>query len=240
MPKYKYTFFGKVLPERACVEFQTDNSSPISIETPNYSVQISIAFSQVSAVVNSESEIQDTATLKNKVEQHVRFLVDLIGFTKAYGYDVEITSMVNPSGKLQVFAVGFGSLTEAVGERPLRLKELINVANKSPEFKTAIADLREAIRMPRDTGFFAYRAIETIRQEFYNPEDKEDERDKKSWGRLRESLKIERGDIDYIKKYSDPQRHGEATGMSWKERLEVMKRAWKIVDEFTLYIRQRA
>ena len=233
----KYTFFGKVLPERACVGFQTDNSSPIPITTTttNYSVQISIALSQVSAVVNSENEIQDTATLKNEVEQNVRFLADLIGFTKAYGYDAEITSMVNPSGKLQVFAVGFGSLTEAVGERPLRLEELINVANKSPKFKIAIADLREAIRMPRDTGFFAYRAIETIRQEFYNPEDKEDERDKKSWERLRESLKIERRDIDYIKKYSDPQRHGAAKGMSWEERLDVMKRAWKIVDEFTVY-----
>jgi len=154
----KYTFFGKVLPERACVGLQADNSDPIPIPmtTPNYSVQISIALSQVSAVVDSENEIRDTATLKNDVEYHVRFLVDLIRFTKAYGYDVEITSMINPNGKLRIFGVGFDPLTKADGERPLQLQELINVANKSPGFRTAIADLREAIRMPWDTGFFAY------------------------------------------------------------------------------------
>ena len=233
----QYTFFGKVLPERACVGLQTDNSGPIPFTVhssqANYSVQISIALSQVSAVVNSENEIQDTATLKNEVEYHVRFLVDLIGFTQAYGYDVEITSMVNPSGKLRIFGVGFDPLTEAVGERPLQLGELLNVANKSPEFRTAIADLREAIRMPWDTGFFAYRAIEKIRQAFHEPEDKNA---KKSWERLRESLDIEQSWIEDIKKFSDLQRHGAAKGMSWEERLDVMKRAWKIVDKFTVYI----
>ena len=236
----KYTFFGKVFPERACVGIQTEKSHPIliPIRTPQYSIQISISLSQVSVVVNSENEIQDIASLKNEVEHHVRFLVDLLGFTKAYGYDVEITSMVNPNGELQIFGVGFDSLTKTVGERPLKIEDLMNVANKCPEFGRAIADLREAIRTPWDTGFFAYRAIEQIRQAFHEPKDGNDK--KKSWERLRESLGIERDLIEDIKKFSDPQRHGEATGMSWEERLEVMKRAWKIVDKFTLYIVQRA
>ena len=83
----KYTFFGKVFPERACVGIQTEKSHPIliPIRTPQYSIQISISLSQVSVVVNSENEIQDIASLKNEVEHHVRFLVDLLGFTKAYG-----------------------------------------------------------------------------------------------------------------------------------------------------------
>ncbi len=232
MPKYKYTFFGKVLPERARVGIQTDNSDPILINAYNYSIQISMAFSQVSAVVNSENEVQDTATLKNEVESHVRFLADLRGFTKAYGYDVEITSMVNPSGKFEVFGVGWASLTEAVGERPLQFGELISVANKSPDFRRAIADLREAIRMPWDTDFFAYRAIEKIRQAFHEPGDT----NAKAWKRLRKSLDIERDLIEDIKNFSDPQRHGEAMGMSWEERLDVMTKAWKIVDKFTVYI----
>ena len=232
MPKYKYTFFGKVLPERTCVGIKVGTKEPIDIETPNYLIKISITLSQVTAVVNTESEVQDTATLKNEVEYNVRFLVDLIGFINACGYDVEITSMVNPSGELEVFGVGWDSLTKAVSERPLQLGELINVANKSPEFRTAIADLREAIRTPWDTGFFAYRAIEKIRQAFHEPGDTNAE----AWERLRKSLDIERDLIEDIKKFSDPQRHGEAMGMSWEERLGVMTKAWKIVDKFTVYI----
>ena len=230
----KYTFFGKVFPERACVGY----GAPIPAKNSNYSLQTSIILSQVSVVVDSENEIQDTASLKNEVERHVRFLVDLIGFTKARGYDVDITSMVNPSGKLQIFGVGFDSLTERVGERPLQLGDLIDVANKCPEFGRAIADLREAIRMPWDTGFFAYRAIEQIRQMFHKPEDGKN--DRKSWERLRKSLGIERDLIEDIKKFSDPQRHGAAKGMSWEERLSVIGSAWKIVDKFTVYIAQKA
>ena len=230
MAQYQYTFFGKVFPERARVEIGS-----VDCKISDYLVKISIFVSQVSAVVHTEREVSDVATLKNEVESYVRLLVDLYGFIKVCGYDVEITSVVYPNGALQVFGVGgWDSLTKAVGKRPLPLGELIKVANKDQAFKEVIADLREAIRMPKDTGFFTYRAIEKIRQAFRKPGDGEDKR--KSWERLRKSLNIEQSFIDEIKEVSEAQRHGEAVGMSWEERLDAMRRAWKVVDKYTEHI----
>ena len=145
--------------------------------------------------------------------------------------------MVDSNGELRVFGVGFSSLTDAVGERPLELEKLSKVTEKSPEFRAAIADLREAIRMPDDTAFFCYRAIERIRLAFATPGDGNDKN--QSWERLHGALGTEPGQVDDLKEFSKefatPQRHGEITPMSWDDRLDAMKKAWKIIDQFTVY-----
>ena len=61
-----YTFFGKVFPERAHMGFRMkpilfgNSLANYSGELPKYSGRLSIALSQISAVVTSENEIQDT------------------------------------------------------------------------------------------------------------------------------------------------------------------------------------
>ncbi|MBD1881456.1 hypothetical protein NC997_14080 [Trichocoleus sp. DQ-A2] len=110
------------------------------------------------------------------------------------------------------------------------------LARDSQPLRRALANLREAIREPNDTGFFCFRAIESIRQHFYEPQDRDT--DKPSWERLRNSLRIDRSWIDALTKSYEAgnQRHGKSPYMSGENRVSAMLHTWKVVDRFCLYL----
>jgi len=232
-----YIFTGKVMPERANVNI---SAPPFHVEAKDAGISfdaiVSIGASQVSVVLNTETVNADLSTLKNYVEDTVKILVDAYGYLSGRGYDIEITSVVEPKGKQIVFGVGIYQLEQAQSERPLAFHELIEVMNKSPHLRRALGDLREAIRSSLDTGFFCYRAIESIRQSFKKAED--GDKDGPSWERLRNALRIDRSWMDYLVKFATPQRHGEMPYMSGEDRLKAMQHAWKVVDRFCVYVRR--
>lgn len=232
-----YIFTGRVMPERANVNV---SAVPIQFQATDAGVSgngvISVVVSQVSVTLNTETVNVDLGTLKNYVEYIVRTLVDAFGYFSGRGYDVEITSVIEPNGKQTVFGVGIHELEEAQRERPLGFHEIIEVMNKSVHLSRALGDLRESIRTPWDTGFFCYRAIECIRQSFKREEDGKD--DSPSWERLRDALCIDRSWINYLIKFAKPQRHGETPYMSGKDRDSAMQHAWKVVDRFCVYVQR--
>jgi len=229
-----YIFSGKVLPERANV-----NVTPLEVKMDAIDAGISgtaivsIVASQVSVVFNTNSD-SDLLTLKNYVEYLVRNLVDAFGYLSGRGYDIEITSAINHEGKYTVFGVGISELENSQNERPLSFQQLLIAMAKSQHLHRALGDLREAIRSPIDTGFFCYRAVESIRQNFKKEEDGDDII--LSWERLRKSLLIDRSWIDKIKKFADPARHGDITYISGKDRILIMQHTWKLIDRFCLYV----
>lgn len=228
-----FIFSGKVLPERANV-----NITPLEIKMEaigsgiSGTAIISIAVSQVSVVFNTNSD-SDLMTLKNTVESLVRNLVDAYGYLSGRGYDIEITSVVDPEGRHTVFGVGISELEKSQKERPLSFQQLLTAMEKSQHLHHALGDLREAIKSPSDTGFFCYRAIESIRQHF---KIKENTNDKLSWEFLKKSLLIDRSWMDVVKKFGDSARHGEISNISGKNRILVMQHTWKIFDRFCVYV----
>ncbi len=142
-----YIFSGKVEPERASVSI-----SPLSIRIEAIDAGfsggaiVSINSSQVSIKLDTTSEGVSLATMKNYVEQFVRATVDSYGYLSGRGYDVEITSAIQPDGTQTVFGVGIPELEESRHERPLSFQELLEAVGKSPYLHQALADLREAIR----------------------------------------------------------------------------------------------
>ena len=227
-----YTFNGKILPERANVSISPLNINMEAIDTDiSGTATIYIFVSQVSIILNTNSD-SDLPTLKNYMEYLVRTYIDAYGYLSGRGYDVEITSVVNPEGNYTVFGVGIPELEESQNDRPLSFQQLVTAMSKSYHLHRALGDLREAIRSPLDTGFFCYRAIESIRQNF----KKEDNDDAKSWENLRKSLLIDRNWIDQVKKFADPVRHGDTTYISGEDRILVMQHAWKVIDRFCLYV----
>ena len=228
-----YIFSGKVLPERANVSI-----TPLEIKTGvidsgiSDTAIISIAVSQVSVIFNTNSD-SDLMTLKNTVESLVRNLVDVYGYLSGRGYDIEITSVVDPEGKHTVFGVGILELEKSQRDRPLSFQQLVTVMGKSYHLHLALGDLREAIRSPLDTGFFCFRAIESIRQHF---KIKEKTTDKLSWKILNKSLVIDRSWTDQVKKFADPVRHGDAINISGEDRILIMQHTWKVIDRFCLYV----
>jgi len=230
----KYIFSGRVLPERANVTVD-----PLQIKSNHgeagleLDIKLSIGASQISAeaVINKGST--DIFTFKNIVEASVSAIVDAYGYISGRGYDIEIASVVDENANQTVFGVGVPALEANKKERPLDFAGILRNFANSRFLVPALADLREAIRSPH-SGLFCFRAIECVRQHFYEKADgKETD---KSWQRLRESLRI---DIDYIKdvgKYALPQRHSEGKFISDSERARILQNTWRIVDRFCIYL----
>ncbi|MCL5037226.1 MAG: hypothetical protein M1269_08945 [Chloroflexi bacterium] len=234
-----YIFSGKIFPERANVNipasksygrFQTSNA------VYDFEASLSIQVSQVSVIVNLSDDTIDLETLKNIIENLVRGEVDIYGYLSGLGYDVEITAVVEPNGNHRVFGVGIQSLHEAKDERPFSYKETWEIVGKSPFLQHALANLRESIKVPHDTGFFCYRAVESIRQNFRKNTNGNDK--KSSWERMRNALRIDKSWIDKLKVYGDPQRHGELKPISGEDRILLMEHAWKVVDRFLIYLKR--
>lgn len=235
-----YFFSGRVIPERAAVTVSPSKfRASVREAALDFEAEISIGVSQVSVVVQTAKEVKDLPTLRNYVEQLVRTEVDAFGYLEGRGYDVEITSVTSADGQpLVVFGVEIRELQESKSERPVSFEELWKLLwdAKAAPLRRALGDLREAIRAPLDTGFFCYRAVESLRQGFVEPEDGDSKG--ASWERLRNALCIDRSWIDELQKFGNPQRHGATPYMSGEERLLAMRLAWKVVDRLVEYVKR--
>lgn len=257
---FTYIFTGTVLPERANVHILIPRDRPLSCiidlpggEVMQFDASITIGASQVSVVIKSELEIADLATLKNHVESFVGSVVDAFGYLEGRGYDVEIKSLVGqqdgePWASMPiwtVFGVEIAGLQEAKSERPLTFDEIMPLMFNTPvqggsnsnvpvQLRRALADLREAILSPHDTGLYCFRAMESIRQCFVLAEDSDDDH-KISWIRMGDALRIDESWSRDLARVSTQQRHGIGEFMSGAERLAAMQRAWKVIDRFLVY-----
>lgn len=228
-----YTFTGKILPERAAVTI----AAPISVKAEareagmHFEAIIVISVSQILITVKTAEADVDMETLKNYIDTTVRAVIDTLCYLWGRGYDVEITSAIGADDKNYVFGVGIPILEKTKNDRPLTLDQLWPLAYQNEHLRHALADLREAIRSPADTGFFCYRAIESVRQHFVSDDDKA-----KSWELLHSALCSERSWTDPVKKYADQPRHGKPIYVSDSARADLFQRTWKIIDRFCIYL----
>jgi len=233
----QYTFFGKVFPERANVKIQTMELSLVSAEAGiSGKLRISIQVSQIIAIFTTSSKVENIYTLKNIIEDGIRLEVDVLGYIFGCGYDIEVTTMVDSEGNEPIiFGVGIWELEQQKDKRLENINKIFSLFgdHKGDYLRRCLGDIREAIRLPKDTGFFCYRAIETIRQFFVH--EKGFTSDKESWEQLRELLKIERTFIEYIKQFADSIRHGDVKYISAEQRSKVLTDTWDIVDRFIAY-----
>jgi hypothetical protein len=188
------------------------------------------------ACLETEDEKADLNTLKNTAESIVRAEVDALGYLLGRGYDVEITSTQDEHGHQVVFGVGVAELELSRDRRPVGPEGLLPLVFSSRfqlPLRLALGDLREAVRSPLDSGFFAYRAAESIMQAFRTNDDGEDRGP--GWERMRAALKIDRADLDALRKFRDPRSHGEAIQLTSVEGASILRRAWAVVDAFVSY-----
>jgi hypothetical protein len=91
------------------------------------------------------------------------------------------------------------------------------------------------MRVPTDTGFFCYRAVEAMMQSM---KANEDESDKTAWPKLREALRIDRSVIDFIKGHADCPRHGRPYDLTDAERGTILKVADDIIRRYLEYLKR--
>ena len=166
----------------------------------------------------------DVYSIRIAAVECIRMITDLIGYQHGCYFDVEILSAVSQeTSDWQVFAneipvLASRRMRQTAGVIDGRLVQAIG-ANVSA--KIALADFREAMRVPVGTGFFCYRAIESMMQSM-KVQANEDE-NSVSWPRIREMLSIDRPVIDEIKQHADLPRHGKPSAISDTERAKVFE-----------------
>jgi hypothetical protein len=232
-----YTFFGKVHPERCNVSIPElraivgELGAEISGELRYW-----ISLSQVTATFVCANQGPNVYTLKNYVEDVIRVALDALGYTLGCGYDLEVTQMIDSMGNPPVvFGVGVPIIERAAGEEAVTFDLIVRLFNdtRGGYLQHCLADLREAIRVPKDTGFFCYRAIESLKQFFLIEGRAKDE--KEAWEMLRSELEVERSALDTIKVLADPARHGNSQSVSDAQRAAAFTTTWDVVNKFLKY-----
>lgn len=237
MSTVQYTFFGEVHPERCNVSIMELSAQVKSLDGDvDGVVRYSIALSQVTATFAVGRPVQNSYTLKNIIEDVIRVALDALGFILACGYDLEIIQMIDSIGNPPVvFGVGIPAIENSAASAGVKFENIVSsfVDRKGQYLQRCLADLREAIRAPKDTGFFCYRGIESLRQFFLHEMKAGD--DKLAWELLRSELDVGRVEIETIKGFADSIRHGGAGGISDSERASVFTLTWNIVNKFIKY-----
>lgn len=230
-----YFLSGRVIPERALLDIgEAKFVISGSDEVPEGTLTIEIIASQILARFEAEVTVQNLFTLRNAVERHSRILLDVAGFFYGYSYDVEIIQLVD-SGNQQkiVFGIDVPVLDELVQSSGIEISDVFYAITKPDGhyLSEAFSDLRESIKNPRDTGFFCYRAIETLKNRVAKDKGLDLKREN-GWEAFREEYGISRSEIMLVKKYADLVRHGPTdrlVSISDTERAKLLTGTWKIV-----------
>jgi hypothetical protein len=229
-----YIFTGKVIPERSDI-----NINPVKISFVarvagfQGETTISIASAQICVRLDTRDVDVSPYTMRNYVEYAVRTLVDLYGFTEGNGYYVELSYVVDPQGQQTILGNPIKSLKEIETERPLPLQKLLPVMVRSHLLPRVLEYLREAVRSPFDTGFMCNRALDTIRKNFVQEGDYQDNQ---SWERMLECLRIDAGWIKELQNYAGSQGSIGPMFMPETERRQVLEKSWKVVYRYCTYI----
>lgn len=232
---FQYVFTGLVHPERAHVRI---SSGPLEVGFPDgthIEVKYKISWAQINVLVNSEIE-RNIMDLRSIIEELVTAQVDFLGYKNGCGYQVEITSCMDVKKKTPIV---FGVAVDEFHSEYQKAKDLpgfienyhkeANLAFTIVPLRRALHDLTQAMRGPRDTGFYCFRSLETIRGHF---KENDDEDEIFLWKKMGDFLNIDRSLSDYIREFAKPQRHGEIATMSDGQRIQILKYTRQVITRF--------
>ena len=231
-----YLFTGVVLPERAQLSLQACvNFSLIATGTEG-TAKISIVLNQIAVWVETEENC-DIFDLRNFVVNLVQDHLAMLSYLKGYAYDLEITRVLNPSRGIDyVFGIDIPCISERgksidLQKEMSRLREKMSGPN-GVLFGRCLKDLTSSMKYPDDTGFYCYRAIESLRHHCSSVHGLVDAEKSRQWAKFREIAGCSEESIRIIKNAADPLRHGEVIGVTADKRAELFQITWDIVDAY--------
>jgi len=200
-PSNTLFFNGRIKPEWAGFTY----SEPILLQSVSAtgekaSAAVSVQRGRVSVKVEGQAETEsDVEIMRYYAETVTRAIADAYGFTVGAAFDVEIAACANLKGEQAAFGIGFDELRQDA----IQPQSLLKAALMSPYLQRALADYRLAIQTPHDTAFYAYRAIESMREHFRGDSSKAE-----AWEHMRASLDLTKERLTRWKDMADLQRHG--------------------------------
>lgn len=230
----KYVFEGVIYPRRARVDIPSKITTRIKRGEHQGDATVHINAGEVFVVFDLETDLENLISLKNLIENLLQSLVDPICYLTGNLLTPEISSVVLPEGESQTFGVGVPEVDGWEANRDLtdevsRIMALYD-GNEGNYLRSSMADFKMAMDAPHETGFYCFRAIESIRQKFYT----EDRSKKESWQVMRETLGVEEDDIRFVQQFADSRRHGDVVDVPGKSRKVMLHLTrdmiWKFIN----------
>ena len=231
-----YLFSGVVLPERAqlslkfALKFSQLGSEKIAV------AKVSILLNQIAVWIESEHD-WNIFDLRNVVKNIVQNHLAMAGYLKGYAYDFEITRVLSQSREIDyVFGIDVPCLAE--NGQSVELEEALPklaVKTLGPNgllLNRCFSDLVSAMKHADDTGFYCYRAIESLWNHCAVAHGLSAANKTEKWKKFREISGSEEHTLRTIKSAADPLRHGNATAVSSEDRASLLTSTWTVVDGY--------
>jgi hypothetical protein len=237
MNELRYILTGRVIPERALLNISEITLKVVGSEdVPEGELFVKILLNQIFARFVTSGEVQNIFTFRNIVEDAARMLVDVAGYSRGYACDVEIVQMMrSDTPQKQVYGIDVPALAGVCDSAGVTVNEILRALSKNDGnfLRHALSDAREAIKSPRDTGLFCYRAIESLKNCCAARKMISEEKD--TWELFRTTYNISKQQILDVKAFADPVRHGnyvEARAISDQDRVNIFRITWEIINKF--------
>ena len=235
MTENTYIIKGIVHPERAQISFGPIHTEIVLISTGlKLKIELNVVLNQVTFQIQSEEE-WDIYDLRNIAKRFTFDQLTMIGFIKGYAYDIEIVQILNFDKQIDfVYGIDIPYIADRNKGKDLET-ELLQLRSISHSefgiyFHRCLNDLNMAMKHAEDTGFYCFRAIESLKQYCRYKFDIESE--KEQWEKLVEITGFEKSDIEFIREKAFPARHGDIVEITSKERATIFESTWKIVEIF--------
>jgi hypothetical protein len=231
-----YIFHGKVLPERAQLSLAFSVRFSHMSSGVSGHAKVSIILNQIAVWVDSDHD-WDIHTLRNVVLNIVHTNLAMIGYLKGYAYDCEITRAVNRERGIDyVFGINVPCLTnriraDAFDEALVKIRAKVEGSN-GLYLQRCFNDLVSAIRYADDTGFYCYRAIESLRHHCAAIHGLLDAPKAQQWDKFRATSATSKEILRGIKAEADPARHGDMAWLPAVDREQLFKATWGIIDRY--------
>ncbi|PIB67738.1 hypothetical protein AOA62_06215 [Pseudomonas sp. 2995-3] len=232
-----YLFSGVILPERAQLTLQNSHTFSHMSSGVTGSIHISVLCNQLAVWVTSEGYDWDIFDLRNMVKTGVQNQISMVGYLLGYAYDVEITRVLHPGrGIDHVFGIDIPCLAGRKHDFDLQTA-LAALERKSygPNgmfLHRCFTDLCFAMKHADDTGFYCYRAIESLFHHCASVHGISQSSKSVRWAKFREASSCDEATLYMIKDAADPLRHGEVANASDATRAQLFISTWDVVDGY--------
>ena len=226
----RWTFYGRVLPDLPTISLQLPKHRSESNLGFSFELSGHVHQSKIIAFVSQLSQV-DIFTLRNAVMDDVQGSVDLACFLTGAGLDVDLTSAASDDGAWQIFDAFIPTL-RSDGEISIPYELVAAVGGDVPAH-IMLADFREAMRVPRQTGFFCYRAIESAMQAFKNASTTTDG---EAWVAMRSALRVDEKAVRRVKVHADWARHGRPGSLTDETRVMLFHTTRSIIHRYLNFL----
>ncbi|MDZ5434681.1 hypothetical protein T3H00_18675 [Pseudomonas fluorescens] len=232
-----YLFYGVILPERAQLTLQNAHNFTHLSSGVSGSIQISILNNQLAVWVTSEGHEWNIFDLRNLVKTFVQNQIAMVGYLMGYAYDLEISRVLHPGRGVDfVFGIDIPCLASRNAGMDiavaLALLEKKSFGPNGVFLNRCFTDLCFAMRHADDTGFYCYRAIESLFHHCAAAHGIEKSPKSARWSKFREVASCDEKILYSIKDAADPLRHGEAAPLTDSSRESLLMSTWDVVDGY--------